>query len=248
MTIFDSTKNLFGGCVVESGALPGDPAEFTARLKYSLEVWKSEGIKVVWLSVSTEKAELIKHCIAAGFEFHHTRDDILQMTLALIPGSTIPPYATHYIGAGGVVIDEQSRLLAVSERYRQSTGRRLKLPGGAVQEGEHIAAAVVREVKEETGIDARFEYLTCLRHWQGYRYGKADIYFICRLNPLSYEIHMDSNEISECLWLPLEEFLSDENVHPFNKLIVRSAAAPRPGLSEKYISEYDKDTYELLIL
>ena len=233
---------------MEAPALPQDPAEFTALLEYSLGVWKAEGVKVVWLDVPRDKSHFIPICVDAGFVFHHTREDILQMTLTLIPGSTVPPYSTHYIGAGGVVIDDDGKLLVVSERYRQFSGRRLKLPGGTVQEGEHIAAAVVREVKEETGIDARFEYVVCMRHWQGYRYGKADIYFVCRLTPLSTEIIMDTRELAECLWLPLDEYLADEDVHSFNKLVVRTAAAPSSGLAQKYISEYPQETYELLVL
>ena len=247
MTIFNAQKNLFGGCTVEPSDLPQDAGEFAARLRYSLDVWKAEGLKVVWLAVSRAQAQLVPICVAAGFVFHHATEDFLQMALALVPGSFIPPYATHYVGAGGVVIDSANRLLVVSERYKLLPGRRLKLPGGALQAGEHIAQAVVREVKEETGINARFEYVVCLRHWHGYRYGKSDIYFVCRLTPLSTEITMDTRELVECLWLPLDEYLADTDVHPFNKLVVRAAAASKSGLGEKYISEYKTETYELLV-
>ncbi len=121
------------------------------------------------------------------------------------------------------------------------------MPGGALLAGEHISTAVIREVKEETGVDAKFESIVCLRHWHGYRYGKSDIYFVCRLSALSTEITMDSGEISECLWIPLEDFLADPEVHSFNKLVVRAATSSAPGFSEKFISEYKSDTYELLV-
>ena len=248
MTTIDSKTDLFGGCVVESAALPEDVTEFKARLGYSLETWKAENVKVVWLEVSREKARLIPLCVEAGFVFHHTAGDVLQMTLTLVSCSTVPPYATHYVGAGGVVLDGSGRLLVVSERYKQVPGRRLKLPGGALHGGEHIAAAVVREVKEETGIDTRFEYVSCLRHWHGYRFGKSDIYFVCRLIPLSTQICMDTKELVECLWLPLDEYLADTDVHPFNKLVVRTAAGSRSGLAAKSIPEYAGDTYEMLLL
>ena len=246
MTIINATKNLFGGCIVESADLPDDLAEFEARLEYSLGIWKTEGIKVVWLAVSRAKSRYIPICISRGFVFHHAVEDNLQMTLTLVQGSFIPPYATHYIGAGGVIIDEDRNLLVVSERYRSRPGRALKLPGGALQVGEHIAQAVVREVKEETGINARFENLVCLRHWHGYRHGKSDIYFVCRLTPLTKEITMDTRELVECLWMPLDEYLADKDIHSFNKLAVSAAANSHTGLSEKFIEIYNSETYELL--
>ena len=70
-----------------------------------------------------------------------------------------------------------------------------KLPGGALHQGEHLLDGVMREVYEETGVRAKFESLVCLRHWHGYRYGKSDIYFICRLSPLSEEINMQAEEM-----------------------------------------------------
>jgi len=247
METLTAQKNLFGGVVVDSAALPDDPEAFAAQLDYSLNVWKDEGVKLVWLAVTRSRAALIPLCTGRGFTFHHAEGETLQMTYTIVPGSFIPPYATHYIGAGGVVLREDNMLLVVSERYRAMTGRRLKLPGGALQGGENISSAVVREVKEETGIDARFDRVVCLRHWHGYRYGKSDIYFVCRLTPLSTEIKMDSNEIAECLWLPLDEYLNDTDVHPFNKMVVRAATDSNFGLSEASIPEYAPETYEMLV-
>ena len=247
MTIINSQKNIFGGCSVDSADLPSDQGEFKERLDYSIGIWKNDGINVVWLLVTLAQSKFIPICTAAGFIFHHADADKLQMTLTLVPGSYIPPYATHYIGAGGVVIDGEGNLLVVSERYRQGPGRRLKLPGGALQGGEHIAAAVVREVMEETGIKAKFDYVVCLRHWHGYRYGKSDIYFVCRLTPLSKKIIMDSKEIAECLWMPVDEYLAGDEAHEFNKLIVRTAAASRSGLSEKFLESFSNETHEFLV-
>jgi 8-oxo-dGTP pyrophosphatase MutT (NUDIX family) len=248
MEIIRAEKNPFGGVVVESGDLPVDPAEFAGRLEHSIGVWKAEGMKLVWIGVGLDRAALIPVCAKAGFVFHHAQESLVRMTLTLVPGAFIPPYATHYVGAGGVVLSGDQRLLVVSERYKMFPGRRLKLPGGALQAGENIGAAVVREVKEETGIDARFESVICLRHWHGYRYGKSDIYFVCRLTPLSTEITMDTRELVECLWLPLEEYLADTDVHPFNKLVVRAATDPGArGISEKFIPEYKPEVYELLV-
>ena len=108
----------------------------------------------------------------------------------------------------------------------------MKLPGGALRQGEHLIEAVEREVLEETGVHSRFESVVCFRHWHGYRYGKSDIYFVCRLRPLSSEITMQTEEIQECLWMPVGEFLEEETVSEFNKWIVRAGVAS-PGYGSR---------------
>jgi 8-oxo-dGTP pyrophosphatase MutT (NUDIX family) len=136
----------------------------------------------------------------------------------------VPPYATHYIGAGGVVINERQELLVVWEKAHRHGGRKYyKLPGGALHPGEHIVDCVRREVLEETGIETEFESLVCFRHWHGYRYDKSDIYFVCRLSPLNDEIRVDEEEIAECLWMPVKDYLESEDVGVFNKRIVQAA-------------------------
>jgi 8-oxo-dGTP pyrophosphatase MutT (NUDIX family) len=163
-----------------------------------------------------------------------------MLTLRLVEGAIIPPYASHYIGAGGVVINDQRDLLVVSERFRSRRGPSYKLPGGALHPGEHLVDGVIREVYEETGVAAEFQALACFRHWHGYRYGKSDIYFVCRLRPLSHEIFMQAEEIAECLWMPVDAFLSDAGVHAFNKEIVR-AALESPGLAPSLIDGFEDD-------
>jgi ADP-ribose pyrophosphatase YjhB (NUDIX family) len=54
--------------------------------------------------------------------------------------------------AGAVVRDEAGRLLLV-RRGREPGRGRWSLPGGRVEPGETAAAAAVREVREETGLD-----------------------------------------------------------------------------------------------
>jgi 8-oxo-dGTP pyrophosphatase MutT (NUDIX family) len=155
-----------------------------------------------------------------------------------VENAFIPPYSTHYIGAGGVVLNQSRELLVVSEKYRARRGPAYKLPGGALHPGEHLADAVIREVLEETGVHTCFEALVCFRHWHGYRYGKSDIYFVCRLRPLSHAISMQVDEIAECLWMPVDAFLTDTGVSTFNQEIVR-AALQSPGLLPSRIAGFD---------
>ncbi|MCB9158016.1 MAG: NUDIX domain-containing protein [Caldilineaceae bacterium] len=238
MELIKATANQFGGLVLDKDDLPSDAAEFNERLRYSLDVWRREGFKVVWFEAVLALAALIPAAVENGFTFHHSAEGYVMMTIRLEDDAFIPPYATHYIGAGGVVLNEKRDLLVVSERFRRDKSRPYwKLPGGALHPGEHLADGVLREVYEETGVRAKFDALVCFRHWHGYRYGKSDIYFICRLRPLSQEIDMDTFEIDACQWMPVEEYLASEFVGDFNKQIVR-AALESPGLPQSWVEGY----------
>ena len=182
-----------------------------------------------------------------GFAFHHSDEDHLMLTHRLEPDAFIPPFSTHYTGAGGVVLNEKQELLVVSERYRRSNTPSYKLPGGALQAGEHLHQCVVREVKEETGVDAEFVSLICFRHQHGYRYGKSDIYFVCRLRPLTQQVTIQAEEIAEALWMHIDEYLGAEGVSVFNKEIVR-AALSSPGLTPSHIEGYtDPERHEVFM-
>ena len=230
MEVIEAKPNPFGGIVPVPDLLTDDPREFKDQLRDSLSGWREEGYKVVWLELPTSKAALVPMAVEAGFSFHHAQEGYAMLTRQLVEDAYIPPYATHYIGVGGVVINDKNELLIVSERYRRrGSGPAYKLPGGALQPGEHLVDAAEREVLEETGVSARFQSLHFFRHWHGYRYGKSDIYFVCRLSPSSTDITMQSEELAECLWMPVQEFLDREDVSPFNKRIVRSCLE-NPGI------------------
>ncbi len=250
METLEFSPNQFGGVVTDAEALPDDPREFKRLLRLSLDTWATKGYKVVWLELPIGNALLVPVAAAAGFEYHHAESEYVLMTLQIVPGSYIPPYATHYIGAGAVVLNERDEILVVVERYRMgpSRGPGYKLPGGALHPGEHLVDGAVREVREETGVHAKFESLACFRHWHGYRYEKSDIYFVCRLSALSTEITMQEEEIAECRWMPVAEFLSEESgIHEFNKSIVR-AALHNPGIVPASISGYDDpDRFEFFM-
>lgn len=247
MELLAHTPNPFRGVVVNPGELPEDPQTFQQRLVPSLKTWKQEDFRVVWLEVPIQLAGLIPIAVEAGFTFHHSTEDYLMLTLRLEEGAFIPPFATHYIGAGGVVLKEDEHLLVVCEKHRRTKTPFYKLPGGALHPGEHLEEAIKREVLEETGVQTRFEALVCFRHWHGYRYDKSDIYFVCRLSPLNHDISMQAEEIEECFWMPVTEYLNSDHVGTFNKQIVQ-AALKSPGVSPTQIEGYsDPQKHEIFM-
>ena len=250
MNLIESTSNPFGGVIVAPGALDPNPGVFHHSLVESLRGWKHESYRVVWLEVAADKSQLIPEAVREGFSFHHSGADYLMLTLQLEEGAFIPAYSSHYIGAGGVTLNSRGELLVVSEKYHRTTPQsppRYKLPGGALHEGENLAEGVVREVFEETGVRTEFDALVCFRHWHGYRYGKSDIYFVCRLHPLSEKISIQEEEIAESLWMPVADYLGSESVGDFNKSIVK-AAMESPGMVTSPIAGYgDPDKYEFFM-
>jgi 8-oxo-dGTP pyrophosphatase MutT (NUDIX family) len=59
-------------------------------------------------------------------------------------------------GAAAFIFDERGRLLLVRENYDR---RRYGPPGGRVEPGESPFHAVVREAREEAGIEVAVEHL-----------------------------------------------------------------------------------------
>ena len=175
--ILAGKPNPFNGMVIIPSELPSDPEEFDVRLAVSIEKWIADGYLTVWLEIPKVQSVLLPKAIDRGFDFHHTSDDYILLTCLLVEGSHIPPFATHYIGIGGVVLTPERDLLVVREKFgvggREPT---LKLPGGALLAGEHLGQAVEREVFEETGVRAEFESIACFRQWHGYRYGNCLLY------------------------------------------------------------------------
>ena len=247
MALLEATTNQFRGVVIKPQSLPDNTDEFKTALRRSLDAWRSEGLLVIWLEVPIHRSALIPLAVEAGFAFHHSNQGYLMMTLQLVPNAHVPPFASHYIGAGGVVLRDEKDLLVVCERHRQpGQAPFYKLPGGALLAGEHLADAVVREVLEETGVHTHFDALVCFRHLHGYRYGKSDIYFVCRLHPLSQEITMQEEEIEDCLWMPVNDFLGSEGVSVFNKSIV-SAALNSPGVAPLQIAGIEDGSREFFM-
>lgn len=247
MEILEGIENRFGGIEISGDALPEQADTFKLQLEYSLKQWRDFNYQVAWIEIPLAKAACVPIAVENGFVFHHSTPDYLMLTKQLVKDAIVPLYATHYIGAGGVVINEKEELLVVCERFRGDRPPYYKLPGGALLPSEHLAEGVIREVFEETGVPTQFDGLICFRHWHGYRYNKSDIYFVCRLKPMHQIIKMQTAEIEECLWMPVDEYLQSEFVSQFNKLIVQ-AAMENNGLQQTWVDGYgDPERYEFFI-
>jgi 8-oxo-dGTP diphosphatase len=57
-----------------------------------------------------------------------------------------------FVGVGAVIVDDAARVLLVKRRFEPLAGQ-WSLPGGAVDVGETLESCVIREIREETGLD-----------------------------------------------------------------------------------------------
>lgn len=89
--------------------------------------------------------------------------------------------------------------------------------------GEDIIDAAVREVKEETGVDAVFESLVTFRHTHNMMFENSDIYVILMMKAISDTIEPSLREVVKCQWMDIEEYVNHPHVHQFNRFIVRTA-------------------------
>ncbi|KAH9503889.1 nudix (nucleoside diphosphate linked moiety X)-type motif 8 [Bulinus truncatus] len=221
------------------------------KLKEALSQWTSEGKRGLWVTATKEHSNLIPSLIELGFDFHHAQPGYVCLTKWLpvdIP-SHIPGYANHYLGVAGFVVNDADELLVIREKYqglqKENTLAVWKLPGGLADAGEEISATAVREVKEETGVDAEYVCVIAFRHMHKYRHGCSDFYYACLLKPLSTDIKACPQEIEECKWMKLDEYSSLENISEVNKYFVkryREIISTGKGITHNSVVSLDKQS------
>lgn len=94
------------------------------------------------------------------------------------------------VGAIATIFDDAGRVLLVHQTYQ---GSKWAWPGGVVEEGEAPWTAVVREVKEEVGLDVEVVRLIGVYHVADRN--SVGFQFLCRV--VGGELRVDGGEISE---------------------------------------------------
>uniref|UniRef100_A0A7S2S1E6 Nudix hydrolase domain-containing protein n=1 Tax=Mucochytrium quahogii TaxID=96639 RepID=A0A7S2S1E6_9STRA len=211
-------------CTRSRRATPISVQDFERLLWMSLQQWKKDGRKGVWVRIDKECVDLVPVAVRCGFSFHRADRDSIVLNAWI--GSKdeenrMPLGPQFYVGCGGFVLNSKNQVLCIQQKSGPSA--RMKgfwmLPGGLVDRGEDLKAAVVREVKEETGIDTEFVAVAAVRethHTDTFggisNSGTTDFYCICCLRILDegQEIVVQESEISACKWMDLDEFLGSK--------------------------------------
>ncbi|MEV0107216.1 NUDIX domain-containing protein [Nocardia sp. NPDC050799] len=118
------------------------------------------------------------------------------------------------VAVSALVQDDQGRILLI----RRSDNGKYSVPGGGLEAGETVVQAVVREVREETGIEVDVTELVGVfsnpEHVIAYDDGEVRQEFsICfRAQPIGGKLRT-SEESSEVEWVRPAE-LSERDIHP----------------------------------
>ncbi|CAI9756815.1 unnamed protein product [Fraxinus pennsylvanica] len=194
---------------------PMDPNFFHKMLKDSLLRWKLQGKKGVWIKLPIQLANLVEIAVEEGFWYHHAEPHYL-MLVYWIPETinTIPAHATHRVRIGAIVLNDKRELLVVREKYGRFRERGIwKIPTGILDQGEDISVGAKREVQEETGIDTEFTDVLAFRQMHKYFFEKSDLFFLCMLRPLTFDVKNQDSEITGAQWMPIEEYAAQPLAH-----------------------------------
>jgi len=206
----------YGGIIVDPTALPADSSVFDVRLGRSLDRWRAEGVRGVWLEVPIHMSHLVSVAVGRGFVFHHAEPGHCMMTHWL-PDTPcpLPPNPSHQVGVGALCVNEEGKVLLVQEKSGPFARKNLwKPPTGLLDAREDIKDGIERELMEETGIKGEFVKVLAFRHGHSAPWGKSDLYFICLLRVSKPgPFVLQENEVAKAKWAPFQEFL-DQAPYP----------------------------------
>jgi 8-oxo-dGTP diphosphatase len=125
--------------------------------------------------------------------------------------------AYHVLGVGGLVIQE-GRVLMVKHNYGHLKGCWL-LPGGHVDVGENLDAAVEREVLEETNITATAQGVVAVRSLI-LPDSRVETYVVFLMHFISGTVAPRPGEIAAADFFTREEVLNNPVATPLAKAII----------------------------
>ncbi|KAL1092320.1 hypothetical protein V6Z11_D07G216600 [Gossypium hirsutum] len=124
----------------------------------------------------------------------------------------------HHTVWGLVLLSSMTkeRCLYFKRIMARSKAKVWKFPTGVVNEGEDICMAAIREVKEETGIDTEFVEILAFRQSHKSFFKKSDLFFVCMLRPLSFDIQKQDTEIEAAQWMSINEYAAQPFIQKYD--------------------------------
>lgn len=133
----------------------------------------------------------------------HPGNNSLRIDLTALEG--------HDIRVGrGALVDDENRVLLVQRRFDGGNGGMWEIPGGQIEPGEDEAQAVMREFREETGLDIvpASPFFTAEKR-QLRDTPRSGLYIVrCAVaQHVGGELHINSSEVNDARWIDYQQAL-----------------------------------------
>lgn len=218
--VLNYNLNRYFDIVVDPDSIPGDQEEFETDIKSCLEKWKDGKKNAIWLEIPMNKSFLIPKILEIGFEAHHCTKEFIMFTMWLgnEDDVKIPLYGTHIVRVEALLMRNnklgEREVLVVREKYSNGKkGRDWKLLSGRVEPNEFVNHAIIREIKEEVGLNAEFVNIVGHGNRVSEKFGRNEIFFVCHTvipkeeEEMSDYMILQKSEIIEAKWMPIREAL-----------------------------------------
>jgi 8-oxo-dGTP diphosphatase len=127
--------------------------------------------------------------------------------------------------AKAVIYSKGKYLLLFRDKREDVSPSSWDIPGGGMEEGETAAETLIREVKEETGIDISSSEIFPIKEWNmnkgGIKIGGTD--FLCFLDDCQEAVL--SVEHIRAQWFSKEEIMNSEEIPAWLKESIELASA-----------------------
>lgn len=127
-----------------------------------------------------------------------------------------------HIAVKALIKNNEGKVLVLKQSDPAITGNnQYHPPGGILELGESLEECVIREVKEEIGVDSSVVKLFDVGEWYAQRDDDvmqfAGIFYVCSLK--GEEFNLQSSEVADTYWVGLEEIDSLDIIEPSKSII-----------------------------
>lgn len=180
----------------------------------------SEVEEGLWL-IYIDSVEQLEEILERGFSHIKENPAFLTEPEYGVNSNWLPRMIDNITRSAGCLIEYDGKFLILRRKSDRPEGGTWGPPGGKIEGGETDIEAVLREIKEETGLDADLEKLEPLGKWNRslpnglLRYSA----FRVRLNS-SFGVKIKEDEHAEYKWVTPDECHAMKNlIHGFHELL-----------------------------